>query len=77
MGLADGLVDLVDRHDDRHIGRARVIDGFHRLRHDAVIGGNHQHDDIRGLGAAGAHGGEGFMARRIDEGDRGRSWSAT
>ena len=32
------LVDLVDRDDDRHLGRARVIDRFERLRHDAVIG---------------------------------------
>ena len=69
VGIGRLLVDLVDRHDDRHFGRARVIDRFDRLRHHAVIGGNHQHDDIGRLGAARAHGGEGFVARRIDEGD--------
>ena len=31
------LVDLVDRDDDRHLGRPGVIDRFERLRHDAVI----------------------------------------
>src|SRR5207247_9344908 len=31
------LVDLVDGHDDGHIGRFRVVDRFFRLRHDAVI----------------------------------------
>ena len=61
------LVDLVDRDDDRHAGRLGVIDGFDRLRHDAVVGRDDEHDDVRHLGAAGAHGGERFVARRIDE----------
>ena len=69
VGIGRRLVDLVDRDDDRHARRARVIDRFDRLRHDAVIGGHHQHDDVGGLGAARAHGGEGLVARRIDEGD--------
>ena len=64
-----GLVDLVDRHDQRHAGRLRVVDRLDGLRHDAVIGRHHQHDDIRHLGAAGAHGREGRVAGRIDEGD--------
>ena len=61
------LVDLVDRHDDRDAGGLGVIDGLDRLRHDAVVGRNHEHDDVRHLGAAGAHGGERLVARRIDE----------
>src|SRR6185437_3664541 len=44
VGVA--LVDLVDGDDDRHMRRLGVRNGFHRLRHDAVIGGNHQHDKI-------------------------------
>src|SRR5262245_54822550 len=64
-----GLVDLVDVDDDRHLGGAGVIDGLDRLRHDAIIGGDHQHDDVGGAGAAGAHGGEGLMTRRVDEGN--------
>ena len=63
------LVDLVDRDDHRHAGGLGVIDGLDRLRHDAVVGGHHQHDDVRHLGAAGAHGGEGGVAGRVDEGD--------
>ena len=45
------------------------MDRFHRLRHDAVIGGDHQNDDIGDLGAAGAHRGERGVAGRVDEGD--------
>ena len=64
-----GLVDLVDGDDQRNLGGLGVRDGFHGLRHDAVIGRHHQHDDIRHLGAAGAHGGEGRVAGGVDEGD--------
>ena len=63
------LVDLVDRDDDRHAGGAGVIDRFHRLRHHAVVGGDDQDRDVGRLRAAGAHGGEGLVARRVDEGD--------
>ena len=65
------LVDLVDGDDDRHLGRLGVMDRLDRLRHDAVIGGDHQHDDVGDLGAAGAHGREGGVAGRVDEGDLG------
>ena len=64
------LVDLVDRHHDRHIGRLRVVDGLHRLRHHAVVGGDHQDRDVGGLRAAGTHGGERLVTRGVDEGDR-------
>ena len=66
-----GLVDLVDRHDQRHLGRLGVVDGLDRLRHHAVIGRDHQHDDVRHLGAAGAHRREGGVAGRVDEGHLG------
>src|SRR5215217_2942939 len=64
------LVDLVDCDHDRHIGRLRVVDGLHRLRHDAVVGCDHQDRDVGGLGASGAHGGERLVARGVDEGDQ-------
>ena len=67
IGVA--LVDLVDRDDDRHARRLGVGDGFDRLRHDAVVGGDHQHDEVGDLGAARAHRGEGGVARRVEEGD--------
>ena len=67
--IAAGLVDLVDRDDDRHLGRFRVLDGLDRLRHDAVVGRDDEHDDVRDLGAARAHGREGRVARRVEERD--------
>src|ERR1039457_3708706 len=63
------LVDLVDGHDDRYLRGARVVDRFLRLRHDAVVGRDHQDDDVRGLGAARAHQGERLVPRRIEEDD--------
>ena len=41
-----GMVDLVDGDEDRHLGRLRVVQRFERLRHDAVIGRDDQHDDV-------------------------------
>ena len=69
VGIHIGLIHLVDGHDDRHFRRLGVVDGFDGLRHDAVITGHHEDDDIRRLGTASAHGGERLMARRIKEGD--------
>ena len=63
------LVDLVDRYDDRRVGRLRVLDRLDRLRHHAIIRGHHKDDDVGGVGAAGAHGREGRVARRVEEGD--------
>ena len=63
------LVDLVDRHDDRHVGRLRVVDGLHRLRHDAVVGRDHQDRDVGGLRTTGTHGGERLVTGGVDEGD--------
>ena len=70
LGVRVRLVDLVDRDDDRHLGRVRVSHRFLGLRHHAVVGGDHQHDDVGGLRAARAHRGERLVARRVEEGDR-------
>ena len=69
VGVGTGFVDLVDGDDDRHARGLGVGDRLHGLGHDAVIGGHHQHDDVRHLGAAHAHRREGFVARRVEEGD--------
>ena len=63
------LVDLVDRHDDRHLGGAGVVDRLDRLGHHAVVGGDHQHHDVGGLGATGTHLRERGVARRVEERD--------
>ena len=47
-----------------------MIDGFDRLGHDPVVGGDDEHHDVGDLGAAGAHGREGLVARGVDEGDQ-------
>ena len=69
LRLCARLVDLVDRNHDRHLGRSRMIDGLQRLRHHAVIGADHQNDDICDLGAPGTHPGKRFVAGSVDEND--------
>ena len=63
------LVHLVHGDDDRDARRLGVIDRLHRLRHDAVVGRHDQDHDVGGLRATGAHGGEGFVAGRVQERD--------
>ena len=50
-------------------GGLRVVERLDGLRHDAVVGRDHQDGDVGDLGAAGAHGGEGLVAGRVDERD--------
>ena len=47
-----------------------MIDGLNRLRHHAVIGGDHQHDNVRDFRPARPHRRKGLMARRIQERDQ-------
>ena len=42
VGQGVRLVDLVHRDNDGNFRGVRVVDGFNRLRHHAVVGGNHQ-----------------------------------
>ncbi len=72
--LGIGFVDLVDGDNDRHLRRLGVVDRFDCLRHHAIVGGDNQHDDIGDFGAARTHGGEGGVARCIDECDLGARW---
>src|SRR4051794_12309679 len=69
-GVGPLLVHLVDRDDDRDAGRLRVVERLDGLRHDAVVGRDHQHRDVGHLRTAGTHGGERLVARGVDEGDR-------
>ena len=63
LGLRALLVDLVDRHDDRHFGGLGVVDRLLGLRLDAVVGGDDDHREVGDAGAAGAHRGERLVAR--------------
>ena len=47
-----GLVDLVERDDHGHAGGLAVVDGLDGLRHDAVVGGDNEHDDVGDIRAA-------------------------
>ena len=69
LGVGVGLVDLVERDDDRHLGRPGVVDGLERLGHDAVVGGHDEDRDVGDPGAAGAHRGERLVAGRVEEDD--------
>ncbi len=62
-------VDLVDGDDDRHLGGACMGDRLLRLRHDAVIGGDDQHGDVRHLRASCSHRGERLVAGGVEERD--------
>ena len=62
-------VDLVDRDDDRDLGRQGVVERLDGLRHHTVVGRHHQHGDVGRLGTTGTHGGERLVARGVDEGD--------
>ncbi len=64
------FVDLVERDDDRDCGRFGVGVGLARLRHHPVVRGHDQDDDVGDLRAAGAHGGEGRVPGRVEEGDQ-------
>ena len=69
-GVGPLLVDLVHRDHDRHVGGLGVVERLDRLRHDAVVGRDHQDDDVGDLRASGTHRGERLVTRGVDEGDR-------
>ena len=51
------------------MGRLRVVDGFDGLRHHAVVGSHHEDRDVGEFRATGTHGGEGLVARGVEERD--------
>src|SRR5262249_48703033 len=63
-------VHLVDGHDDGNAGGFGVVDRLLGLRHDAVVGGDHDDGDVRHVGPAGPHLGEGLLAGGVGGGDR-------
>src|SRR6266496_4199974 len=67
-GVGLRLVDLVDRHHDRHPGRLGVVDRLDGLRHVIVVSGDQQHHHVGDGGTARTHGGERLVARGVDEG---------
>ena len=62
-------VDLVDRHDDRHLGRQRLIHRFDGLGLEAFRRRHDQHHEVGRVGAAGPHVGESRVSGGVDERD--------
>ncbi len=46
-----------------------MVERLDRLRHDTVIGSDHEDRDVGGLRTTSTHGGERLVARGVDEGD--------
>ena len=46
-----------------------MLDRLFCLRHNAIVGGNHQNNNVRGLSATSAHRRKGRVTRRIEESD--------
>ena len=67
--IGGGLIHFIDGDDNRNPGGFGVVNGFNRLRHDAVIGSNHQDNNIRYRSPASAHRRKGRVPRSIDKGD--------
>ncbi len=41
LRVGTGHIDLVDGHDDRHLGGLSVVDGLNGLGHHTIVGGDH------------------------------------
>jgi hypothetical protein len=67
--IGAGFIHLIDGDDDRAVGGFGVANGFDGLRHDAIIGGHDENDDIGHRSAAGSHRGEGRVPRGVDDRD--------
>jgi hypothetical protein len=68
VNVRRGQIDFVDCNHDLHMRRSLgVIDRLNGLRHDAVIGRDNEHDDIRYVGAARAHLSKGCVTGCVDE----------
>ena len=68
-GLASGLSILFTATTIGTSGRLGVVQRLDRLRHDAVVGRDHEDRDVGHLRTTGTHGGERLVARGVDEGD--------
>ena len=69
LRIGTRLVYLVDGENHGDTGGLRMVDGLNGLRHDLVIGCNHNDDDVGDAGTPRTHGGEGLMTGGVEEGD--------
>ena len=61
------LINFVNRNNDRNISSLSVVDGLNGLRHNTVVSGNDQNNNIGYLSATGTHSSKRFVARGIDK----------
>ena len=69
VGIGSRLVYLVDGKYHGNAGRLGMVDGLYGLGHDGVVGGHDDDDQVGNLRSSGTHGGEGLVARSVEEGD--------
>ena len=62
FGFCILFIDFVYGDNYGYLGRFCMVNGFYCLRHNPVIGSNHQNHNIGNLSASSSHGGECFMA---------------
>ena len=60
-----GMINLIHRYQNGDLRGTSMVKRFDRLWHDAVVCSDHQHDQIRHVGAARTHGTKGRVARRV------------
>ena len=69
IGRGTRLVNLIHGHHNRYARSLGMVNSFNGLRHHAVVGRHHQNNDVGNSRTTCTHGGKGFVARRVDEGN--------
>ena len=69
LDISFRLVDLVQRHNQRHLRSLGVMNRLGSLRHHAVISCHDKNDQIGDLGTTCTHRRKGFVAWRVEEGN--------
>ena len=65
IGVGALFINLINGNNDRYLCGAGMVDGLNGLRHDTVIGRNHQDRNIGHQCTSCTHGGKRLVSRRI------------
>ena len=63
------LIDLRNSNDNRNIRSLRVVNSFHRLRHNTVIGSDHNNSQVCRFSTTCTHSGKCFVTWGINKSD--------
>ncbi len=69
VGVCAFLVHFVNGNNDGNPSCLCVVNGFHRLGHNAVIGSNHKNGNIRNVRTTRPHGSKRLMSGCVKEGN--------